>query len=156
VFRVSDSNSSGLDLQLALSVCYELHYRGFVGVDERWEWDPGAIAFRGRLEEAFLEAIRAQVGEIDSGATAADEMTGLSIEPTDGHGPSHYLRDQGTWAQMREYFVHRSVYHLKEGDPHAWLIPRLSGNAKAAFVAVEFDEFGAGRGDQVHQHRMPN
>ena len=52
---------------------------------------------------------------------------------------------------MREYFVHRSLYHLKEGDPHAWAIPRLSGAAKAAFVAVEFDEFGAGRATGSHQ-----
>ena len=52
---------------------------------------------------------------------------------------------------MQEYFVQRSLYHLKEGDPHAWAIPRLTGHAKAAFVAVEFDEFGAGRGDRVHQ-----
>jgi hypothetical protein len=148
---VSDSDPYGLDLQLALAVCYELHYRGFAGVDERWEWDPAVLALRARLEEAFLAAVRADVGEIGSAATAADEMTGLSIEPYDGHGPSYHLRAEGTWDQMREYFVHRSVYHLKEGDPHAWLIPRLSGNAKAAFVAVEFDEFGAGRGDRVHQ-----
>jgi len=149
---VGDSDPYGLDLQLALSVCYELHYRGFVGVDERWEWDPGVLTLRARLEEAFLETIRVEVGDIVAGATAADEMAGLSVEPTDGDGPSYHLRDRGTWAQMREYFVHRSVYHLKEGDPHAWAIPRLSGNAKAAFVAVEFDEFGAGRGDRVHQH----
>jgi Iron-containing redox enzyme len=148
---VSDSDPYGLDMQLALSVCYELHYRGFAGVDERWEWDPGVLAFRARLEDAFLDAVRNDIGHIDSGATATDEMAGLSIEATDGHGPSYHLRAEGTWDQMREYFVHRSVYHLKEGDPHAWLIPRLSGNAKAAFVAVEFDEFGAGRGDQVHQ-----
>jgi hypothetical protein len=44
------------------------------------------------------------------------------------------------------------VYHLKEGDPHAFAIPRLTGLAKAAFVAVEFDEYGGGRGDRVHQH----
>jgi hypothetical protein len=51
---------------------------------------------------------------------------------------------------MREYFVHYSLYHLKEGDPHAWAIPRLLGQAKASFVAVEYDEFGAGRGTHVH------
>ena len=28
------------DLQLALYCCYELHYGGLPGVDERWEWDP--------------------------------------------------------------------------------------------------------------------
>jgi hypothetical protein len=43
------------------------------------------------------------------------------------------------------------VYHLKEGDPHAWAIPRLMGTAKAAFVAVEFDEYGAGQGPRLHQ-----
>jgi len=61
------------------------------------------------------------------------------------------LKGVGTWEHMREYFVQRSLYHLKEGDPHAWAIPRLTGKAKAAFVAVEFDEFGGGREDHVHQ-----
>ena len=32
------------DLQLSLAVCYELHYRGFDGVSEDWEWDPALIA----------------------------------------------------------------------------------------------------------------
>ena len=54
-------------------------------------------------------------------------MEAISIEPADGDGPSYYLRDTGSWQQMREYFVHRSLYHLKEGDPHAWAIPRLTG-----------------------------
>ena len=76
-------------------------------------------------------------------------MEAISIEPVDGTGPSYYLRDTGTWQQMREYFVHRSLYHLKEGDPHAWAIPRLMGGAKAAFVAVEFDEYGAGQGPRA-------
>ena len=52
---------------------------------------------------------------------------------------------------MREYFVLRSLYHLKEGDPHAFAIPRLIRQAKASFVAVEFDEYGGGRGLPVHQ-----
>ena len=52
---------------------------------------------------------------------------------------------------MREYFVHRSLYHLKEADPHACAIPRLTGQAKASFVAVEFDEYGGGGGERVHQ-----
>jgi hypothetical protein len=78
-------------------------------------------------------------------------MQRLSAEPAAGRGPSYFLRDEGTWEHMQEYFVHRSLYHLKEGDPHAWAIPRLTGHAKAAFVAVEFDEFGGGRGDNLHQ-----
>lgn len=34
---VRDSDPYGLDLQLALAMCYELHYRGFTGVDPAWE-----------------------------------------------------------------------------------------------------------------------
>ena len=139
------------DLQLALYICYELHYRGFAGVNPRWEWNPSLLHVRGRLEDSFLSAVRRDVGEIDPDQTAADAMDALSVEPVDGTGPSYYLRDTGTWDQMREYFVHRSLYHLKEADPHAFAIPRLIGQAKASFVAVEFDEYGGGRGAQVHQ-----
>ncbi len=146
---VRDSDPYGLDLQLALFVCYELHYRGFAGVDPGWEWNPGLLHLRAQLEGSFLAAVRRDVGGLDS--TAEAEMRRLSAEPAHGCGPSYHLRDVGGWEQMREYFVHRSVYHLKEGDPHAWAIPRLTGQAKAAFVAVEFDEFGAGRGEKVHQ-----
>src|SRR4051812_31196381 len=146
-----EADPYGLDLQLALYVCYELHYRGFAGVNPRWEWNPGLLHVRGRLEEAFLSAVRHDAGEIAEDETAADAMDALSIEPIDGTGPSYFLRDKGTWDQMREYFVQRSLYHLKEADPHAFAIPRLIGQAKASFVAVEFDEYGGGRGPLVHQ-----
>jgi Iron-containing redox enzyme len=147
---VRDSDPYGLDLQLALCMCYELHYRGFAGVDPAWEWDPALLALRAELEGVFLAAVRRDVGPIEQ-QTAAAEMAAISVEPVDGSGPSHHLRDHGTWQQMCEYFVHRSMYHLKEGDPHAWAIPRLTGVAKAAFVAVEFDEYGAGQGPRLHQ-----
>jgi hypothetical protein len=148
---VRDSDPYGIDLQLALYVCYELHYRGFAGVDPGWEWNPGLLYLRAHLEDAFLTAVQRDVGHIGADDTADAEMERLAVEPVDGSGPSYYLRNTGTWEQMQEYFVHRSLYHLKEGDPHAWAIPRLTGQAKAAFVAVEFDEFGGGRGDHVHQ-----
>ncbi|MFP1153199.1 iron-containing redox enzyme family protein [Mycobacterium sherrisii] len=151
---VRDSDPYGLDLQLALCMCYELHYRGFAGVDPTWEWNPDLLHLRAELERAFLAGVRRDVGPIDR--TAAEEMEAISIEPIEGTGPSYYLRDTGTWEQMREYFVHRSTYHLKEGDPHAWAIPRLTGGAKAAFVAVEFDEYGAGQGARVHQQLFAN
>jgi hypothetical protein len=148
---VADADPYGLDLQLALYVCYELHYRGFAGVDPRWEWNPVLLELRAQLADVFLSAVRRDVGEIAPDELAVDEMDALCIEPVDGTGLSYYLRDQGTWEQMQEYFVHRSLYHLKEGDPHAWAIPRLTGHAKAAFVAIEYDEYGGGRGDFVHQ-----
>ena len=151
IASVGEPDPYGLDLQLALYMCYELHYRGFAGVDPTWEWNPGLLHLREQLERVFLAGVSRDVGRIEPGRTADVEMSDLSIESADGTGPSYWLRDNGTWEQMREYFVHRSLYHLKEGDPHAWAIPRLIGQAKASFVAVEFDEYGAGRGAKLHQ-----
>ncbi len=145
-----DSDPFGLDLQLALSMCYELHYRGFSGVDPAWEWHPALLTLRAELEHVFLAGVHRDVGPVEN-QTAEAEMEAISMDPADGTGPSYHLRDSGTWEQMCEYLVHRSLYHLKEGDPHAWAIPRLTGKAKAAFVAVEFDEYGAGQGSRLHQ-----
>ena len=51
------------DLHLALYCCYELHYRGFEGVDERWEWEPSLLApardARAQFEEELLELVGA-------------------------------------------------------------------------------------------------
>ena len=70
------------------------------------------------------------------------------MEPAAGDdgGVSHFLRDEGELWQLREYAALRSLYHLKEADPHAWVLPRLWGRAKAGMAAVEFDEFGGGPG----------
>ncbi|MBY4128412.1 iron-containing redox enzyme family protein [Rhodococcus fascians] len=147
--EISDVDPTSRDVQLTLLIAYELHYRGFVGVADAWEWNPDLLRLRATLESAFLEYVR---GHVEPGNDAAAEMDALSVEATSGNGPSWFLRDEGSWEQMREYFVHRSIYHLKEADPHAWAIPRLTGQAKASYVAVEFDEYGGGRGDRVHQH----
>lgn len=137
----------GEDLTLALHVCYELHYRGFRSVHPDWEWQPELLRLRAGLERTFLAAVRS---EVDGGTDVAGALDPLLLEPVPGDGVSHRLRDRGTIEQVREYFVHRSIYHLKEADPHAWVIPRLSGRAKAALVAVEFDEFGGGHADRMH------
>ncbi|MBB1021858.1 iron-containing redox enzyme family protein [Dietzia sp. E1] len=144
----ADIEPLGRDLQLTLYTLYELHYRGFNGVDAELEWDPELLRMRRDLERVFLEHLR---GTVEPGDDPVAEMDAMSVEATSGTGPSWYFKDEGTWDQIREYFAHRSLYHLKEGDPHAFAIPRLQGQAKASFVAVEFDEFGGGRGDRVHQ-----
>ena len=145
---VTGADPYGDDLHLALYVCYELYYRSFVGVDDAWEWNPELLRLRGDMEALFLDHLRARV---PAGGSVDDEMDALATEHVDGSGPSYHLRDHGTAEQMREYLAHRSLYHLKEADPHAWAIPRLQGQAKAAYVAVEFDEFGGGRGSRMHQ-----
>lgn len=143
------SDPYGDDLQLALYVAYELHYRGFDGVDDDMEWDPAVLTQRAELERLFIGAIRRDAGDVD--VSVVDEMDGLCVESPHGDGLSYELRDGGSWDRFRDYFAMRSLYQLKEADPHAWAIPRLQRDAKAAFVAVEFDEFGAGRGHAVHQ-----
>ncbi|MCD0449158.1 iron-containing redox enzyme family protein [Actinocorallia sp. API 0066] len=137
----------GDDAQLALYTCYELHYRGFADADPRWEWDPGLLRLRRDLEDSFLRELRAAVPQGDDVEAA---LSPLLAEDPAARGVSHFLRDEGTWTRLREYLVHRSVYHLKEADPHAWVIPRLQGQAKASLVAVEYDEFGAGVAERAH------
>ncbi|WOP07122.1 iron-containing redox enzyme family protein [Streptomyces cyaneofuscatus] len=144
-----DADPFGDDLQLALYVLYELHYQGFENVDEEHEWDPALLGLRRSLEQPFLAALREGTGTDGDVETA---LAGLLVEPVgdDGHSVSHFLQNDGELWHLREYAALRSLYHLKEADPHAWVIPRLYGRAKAAMVAVEFDEFGAGREADIH------
>lgn len=144
-----DADPYGDDLHLALYTLYELHYQGFDGVREDLEWDPELLGLRRALEGRFLGALRANCRSTDSAERA---LADLLVEPV-GHDPasvSHHLQRDGELWQLREYAAARSLYHLKEADPHAWVIPRLHGRAKAAMVAVEFDEFGAGRAEDIH------
>lgn len=136
------------DLHLALYVCYELHYRGFAGVDPRWEWEPGLIAFRNRLERPFEEAL------IHNFMTGADEPVVTTIKgiarSTQGPSLSSYISDKATYEEFLEFVIHRSAYQLKEADPHTWAIPRLDGKAKAAMVEIQADEYGGGQADRMH------
>ncbi|MGW4843736.1 iron-containing redox enzyme family protein [Nocardia brasiliensis] len=142
-----DLDPYGEDFQLALHTCYELHYQGFGAVDSGWEWDPGLLTLRAALEQRYLRALR---DDVPGGTDLEAELESLLAVPAEETGVSAFLRDEGEPWQLREYFVHRSIYHHKEADPYAWAIPRLRGQAKASLVAVEFDEFGGGRGERVH------
>jgi len=51
----------GEDEQLTLYCLYELHYRGFPGVDAEREWDLDLLRVRQALEREFLTALRAEV-----------------------------------------------------------------------------------------------
>jgi len=145
--EVAAADPFGDDLQLALYCCYELHYRGFAGVADDLEWDPALLTLRRELERVFLAALRAAV---PGGDDVAAEVDALVVEHVDAPGVSAHLRRHGDPWQFREYIALRSIYHLKEADPQAWVIPRLEGAAKAALVTVEHDEYGAGRGERMH------
>jgi hypothetical protein len=138
------------DGQLALTCCYELAYSGFAGVDDGWEHDVGLLAVRAQLERAFVRSIRRALGPVPAvdATNVADTLRGLAT--ADGPSLSAWVEANGTLAQMREFCMHRSLYQLKEADPHTWAIPRLRGRAKAAFVTIQLDEYGNGRRGDMH------
>jgi hypothetical protein len=140
------------DLQLALYLCYELHYRSFAGVDERWEWEPSLLEFRRRLEHGFEAALRSSAerddDDVEPGGVA--EAVRRLVESGSGPSLSGWFLDQGTVREFSEFAVHRSAYQLKEADPHTWVIPRLAGRAKAACVEIQSDEYGGGREPDMH------
>jgi Iron-containing redox enzyme len=138
------------DLQLALYLCYELHYRGLPGVDERWEWEPSLLATRRDWEGLFETALLATVGEPSAPGDEMDLALRAIVDGDDGPSLSRHLEREGTLDQVLEFVVHRSAYQLKEADPHSWAIPRLTGRPKAALVEVQADEYGGGRPERIH------
>jgi hypothetical protein len=144
----------GEDDALALYLCYELHYHGLPGVDEGWEWEPSLLEVRRRLEQAFLASIVSAIGppRIDMSATTMRDQLVELANADDGPSLSAHIAAHGTIEEMREFCVHRSLYQLKEADPHTFAIPRLRGPAKAAMVAIQVGEYGDGRPDRVHSH----
>jgi hypothetical protein len=141
------------DLQLALYLTYELHYRGLPGVDERWEWHPGLLRWRGTLEQAFetaLEELLTGWQAPDATPETMDVALRAILAADDAPALSRYVETQATVEQLHEFLVHRSAYQLKEADPHSLAIPRLSGPPKAALVEIQADEYGGGRADRVH------
>src|ERR687894_1523433 len=138
------------DLQLALGICYELHYRGFDDVGEDWEWDPELLRLRAHLERAHTAALRALVGELEVTDEPVDRQLTALIAADDGPSLSSYMSRSGSLEQWREYLTLRSVYHLKEADPHTFAIPRLSGRTKSAMVEIQADEYGGGTAERMH------
>jgi hypothetical protein len=140
----------GEDFQLSLYVLYELHYRGFAGVDADWEWQPSLIALRRTLERDFEAGLRAKVPpEPDPVTDVAGYLADMLATP-DGPSLSRYLEMRATLGQFREFVAHRSAYQLKEADPHSFAIARLSGRSKVALVEIQFDEYGGGRAERQH------
>jgi len=150
------------DDALTLWILHELHYRGFEDVDERWEWAPALSSVRQHLEEELEARLRADFArsltEMDLGGrvtgVGGDDLVDVLLALVEAHdGPSlaeHLLAD-GTTEHAGQLLRQRSIYHLKEADPTAWVVPRVTGGAKAALMEIQFDEYGAGRRDRVHQ-----
>ena len=137
------------DLQLALWTIYELAYRGFDDVDDAMEWDPDLLRVRRDLEHAFETELRSRCAQPET----SDVVTALFGVADSDDGPSlaHHVQRKATKEQVLQLLRVRSVYHLKEADPTTWTLPRLTGRPRAALVELQYDEFGGGRPDRVHQ-----
>ena len=138
------------DLQLALAVAYELSYRGFDDVDDDWEWEPSLVRLRRVLERSHLAALRRLTGPPEPTGERVDQQLAALIAADDGPSLSSWLAKRGGLGQWREYLTVRSVYHLKEGDPHTFAVPRLSGRTKSAMVEIQADEYGGGSAERMH------
>src|SRR3954451_15130694 len=95
------------DLQLALYVCYELHYRGFDGVDPEWEWEPSLLRFRRRLErifeDALLEALATPLATVDPQEM---DLALPAIADADDTPPlSRFVEGRATLEHVREFLV---------------------------------------------------
>ncbi|SNQ46773.1 conserved hypothetical protein [Frankia canadensis] len=170
----------GEDGALALYLLYELHYRGFADVAERWEWEPSLLRLRRRLEDDLLprlhhevadayptppspvggpaaggsDTVATTVGDAGAGDVAAERVAAALralVEAPGGPSLSRFLAEDGTLDHFREFAVHRSLLQLKEADPHSWAIPRLAGAAKAALLEIQADEYGEGVERDMHQ-----
>ena len=142
------------DLQLALYLCYELHYRGLPGVADAWEWEPSLLALRRELESCFEAALLGAVACPPAPERPQDMDLALRAVADAGDGPSlsRHLERKATFEQVLEFLAHRSAYQLKEADPHSWAIPRLHGQPKAALIQIQSDEYGGGVAERIHAH----
>lgn len=141
---------SDADFQLALACCYELHYRGFAGVSDDLEWDPTLLGVRRKIERRFEATLRELI-DVPSGSTGRPvaELRAL-VDADVGTTLSRFLLREATVEQFRAFVVQRSIYQLKEADPHTWQVPRLSGRTKEALVEIQADEYGGGRPHRSH------
>ncbi|MFD5225403.1 iron-containing redox enzyme family protein [Microbacterium sp. NPDC058342] len=141
------------DIQLTLFALYASSYGSVTGMDPDLEWDPELIRVRRKLEAAFEAQLRARIAPPSLPKPTVDDVAKALfalVAADDSPSLSRYVARRATAAQLDELFRLRSVYTLREADPHSWAIPRLTGRAKAAIVEIQSDEYGGGRPDRVH------
>ncbi|MFS3129814.1 iron-containing redox enzyme family protein [Nocardioides sp. Bht2] len=144
------------DVQLALWMMYEMHYVGFDEVDPALEWDLELLAMRQLLEAPFELALRGLVASVGVGTVGArpsqivDALRQVIDDAPDA-GLARHLQRRATADQFADFLRQRSIYHLKEADAHSFVLPRLRGSVKVALAEVQYDEYGAGRAERLHQ-----
>ena len=143
--------TDGDDVHIALWAMYELHYSGFEDVDDEMEWHPGVLGLRRTLERDFESELRARQPATTLDGPFAESLFAF-IADHDGLSIAAYVQRKADREQMLELLRHRSIYHLKESDPIAWVVPRLRTAPKAALMELQYDEYGGGDPNRLHAH----
>ncbi|WP_449278861.1 iron-containing redox enzyme family protein [Leucobacter sp. GX24907] len=141
------------DLQLALFALYASSYGSFGRLDAELEWDTGLIETRRSIEAVFEQDLRDRIPVPDLPEPKSDTVARTLFDLTEadsGPGLSRYLARRATLEEAREFLIQRSIYTLREADPHSWAIPRLRGRPKGALVEIQSDEYGGGRPERIH------
>lgn len=141
------------DVQVALFTLYGLAYGSFGQGGAEHEWSPPLIAVRLVLEEAFEADIRSRVSVPELPEPEASAVAAALFDLTSAPGGpqlARFVAKRASLDQLCELLVHRTIYTLREADPHSWAIPRLTGRAKAALVEIQSDEYGGGDPERVH------
>lgn len=147
---------SWADESIALWTLHELSYRGFEDADDQSEWDPSVLVVRHELETALEDRLRSRWEAAGPAVVDAPAQVPTALESlvTEDDGPSlaDHVRRRADAEQVLELLRQRSVYHLKESDPSAWVVPRLPVRAKAALMELQYDEYGDGDPNRLHAH----
>ena len=152
---VEQTPESAEDAAIALWALFELHYRGFDDVDDELEWHPALLTVRHRLASDLERRLRERWEPYAvTGRSAAEIGTELFayIEGHDGPSVARAVHTTAEAEQVLDLLRWRSVYHLKEADPTAWVVPRLGARPKAALMELQFDEYGDGDPNRLHSH----
>jgi hypothetical protein len=142
--------ATGEDAALALWALHQLHYTGFDGVPDELEWDPQLIRVRGLLERDLEARLRERV-ELPTGRSFTEDFFDW-LDEQDGPSLARFVHRDATAEQLHDLLRVRSVYHLKEADPTAWVVPRVGTAAKAALMELQYDEYGDGDPNRLHHH----
>lgn len=141
------------DVQFALFLLYMSHTGSLDELLPDLEWNPSLIETRQVLERAFEAELREQLPvpelPVPESQAVARALFDLANSQT-GPSTAKYFAKQATREQAIESLMQRSIYTLREADPHSWAIPRLTGRPKAALVEIQTDEYGSGRPERLH------
>ncbi|MBD7958504.1 iron-containing redox enzyme family protein [Microbacterium sp. Sa4CUA7] len=141
------------DVQVSLFLLYALHYGSLADLPVAREWDLDLLGARRVLEAAFEAQLRAEIEVPDAPEATVDAVARLLFSmtaPAPGPSLARYVAKTASVEQLREFLMHRSIYTLREADPHSWAIPRLTGRPKAALMEIQFDEYGSGDAGRAH------